>query len=83
MNHGATSAPLAPDLGAIFEFQDSRAGTSLGVSLATLLQCLCIAEQRNLVPPFEADWAVETIPPALLEMAQLNTDDADANSHQG
>ncbi|KPW36294.1 hypothetical protein [Pseudomonas coronafaciens] len=74
---------LPPDLAAVFEFQDSRAGKSLGVSLATLLQCLCIAEQRHLVAPLEADWELETLPPALREMARLNTDDIDANSHQG
>jgi len=60
-----------PDLGAVFEFEDARTGESFGVSLATLLQCLCIAEQRHLVPPLEADWESRTIPPALRCMARL------------
>lgn len=61
----------APDLRAVFEFEDGRTGESFGVSLATLLQCLCIAEQRHLVPPLEADWELRTIPPALRRLARL------------
>lgn len=60
-----------PDFGAVFEFQDSRSGEIFGISLATLLQCLCIAEQRHLVPPFEVNWEVKTIPPALREMSVI------------
>ena len=60
-----------PELASVFEFQDSRQGQRLGVSLATLLQCLCIAEQRHLVPPFETDWEALTIPPVLRELSQL------------
>lgn len=60
-----------PDLWAIFEFQDTSTDQAFGVSLATLLQCLCIAEQCHLVPPFEAAWEVATIPPALRAMATL------------
>lgn len=60
-----------PDFWAIFEFQDGNNGETFGVSLATLLQCLCIAEQRHIVPPFEADWEVKTIPPALREMSAI------------
>ncbi|MDD5395322.1 MAG: hypothetical protein PHE17_20045 [Thiothrix sp.] len=63
----AASFPV--DFGALFEFGDGRTGESFGVSLATLLQCLCIAEQRYLVPPFEPDWEIQTIPPALRAMA--------------
>lgn len=61
----------SPDFGAVFEFQDSNSGETFGVSLATLLQCLCIAEQRHIVPPFEEDWEVNTIPPALREMSTI------------
>lgn len=62
---------LSPDFWAVFEFQDSSAGETFSVSLATLLQCLCIAEQRHIVPPFEADWELITIPPALREKAAI------------
>lgn len=71
-----------PDLAAVFEFQNGRSGVSLGVSLATLLQCLCIAEQRHLVPSLESDWELATLPPEFRAMARLNTDEADAQSHQ-
>lgn len=62
---------LSPDYWAVFEFQDSSAGETFGVSLATLLQCLCIAEQRHIVPPFEADWAAITISSMLREKADI------------
>ncbi|OQX01777.1 MAG: hypothetical protein BWK73_44980 [Thiothrix lacustris] len=57
------------DFGTLFEFVDSNTGEAFGVSLATLLQCLCIAEQRYLVPPLEPDWEGQMIPPALRAMA--------------
>jgi hypothetical protein len=78
----AITNPVPPDLAAVFEFHDSHAGTRLGVSLATLLQCLCIAEQCHLVPPLEADWELKTLPPALRELSQVTTDEADPNSSQ-
>lgn len=62
---------LSPDFGAVFEFEDKRNKEAFGVSLATLLQCLCIAEQRHIVPPFEKDWEARTIPPALREMSAI------------
>lgn len=61
----------SPDLWAVFEFEDGRTGETFGVSLATLLQCLCIAEQRHLVPPLEADWESRTMPPVLRRMARV------------
>lgn len=65
-------AGLQPiDLSAIFEFRDSHAGVTAGVSLATLLQCLCIAEDRHLVPPFEPAWEVMAIPPILRSMSAI------------
>jgi hypothetical protein len=60
-----------PDLWAVFEFQDGSIGQAFGVSLATLLQCLCIAEQRHFVPPFEEAWEAATIPPVLRAMSTL------------
>lgn len=63
----------APDLCAIFAFED-RAHQEFGVSLATLLQCLCIAEQRHLVPPFDPDWERATIPPALRERTKIEAE---------
>lgn len=64
--------PLSsPDLGAVFEFLDTNNEEVFGVSLATLLQCLCIAEQRHIVPPFERNWEINTIPPALREMSAI------------
>ncbi|WP_368759036.1 hypothetical protein [Pseudomonas aeruginosa] len=79
MNSDAIASPSAPDLGAVFEFHDNRTGLSLGVYLATLLQCLCIAEQRHLVPPLEPDWEAETLPPALREMSRLDDTPAASN----
>lgn len=58
-----------PDLWAVFEFHDGNTSQTFGVSLATLLQCLCIAEQRHIVPPFEEAWEAATIPPALRAMS--------------
>ena len=62
----------SPDLWAVFEYRDSSTGEKFGVSLATLLQCLCVAEQRHVVPPFEADWEAVTIPQALRDRAALS-----------
>lgn len=64
-------ASSSPDLWAVFEFQDSNTGETFGVSFATLLQCLCIAEQCQAVPPFEPEWEVMTIPIALREMSAI------------
>ncbi|BAP88338.1 uncharacterized protein E1O_12070 [Burkholderiales bacterium GJ-E10] len=61
----------APDLFALFAFEERGLG-EFGVSLATLLQCLCIAEQRHLVPPFDPDWERATLPLALRKMAEID-----------
>jgi hypothetical protein len=58
-----------PDLASVFEFEDQRSGTAVGVLLATLLQCLFIAQERRLVPPFEPDWEAATIDPVIRQMA--------------
>lgn len=62
------------ELASVFEFHDARTGQNFGVSLATLLQCLCIAEQRQLVPPLEAAWEAQTFAPTLRELSRLVTD---------
>lgn len=69
-DHRASSSP---DLWAVFEFQDGNTGETFGVSLATLLQCLCVAEQRHVVPPFEVDWETIAIPKVLREMSATPT----------
>lgn len=51
------------DLSTVFEFQSGKKAP-IGVYLATLLQCLCLAEQQHLVPPLEADWLDAVIPPS-------------------
>ncbi|WNV05911.1 hypothetical protein RP726_05725 [Candidatus Methylospira mobilis] len=66
--------PNLPDLSTLFEFEDSRSGESFGVSLATLLQCLCVIEQRYIVPPFESEWEAQTIPPVLRAMATIGAE---------
>ena len=63
-------AVIAPDLGALFEFEDTRSGRRFTVSLAVLLQCLCIAEAHMTVPPFEAELEFATIPDQLRAMAR-------------
>lgn len=73
MSHDLGTSPVSPDLTAMFEFHDPQAGQRFGVSLATLLQCLCIAEQRHLVPPLEAAWEAESLPAVLREMSQLSS----------
>lgn len=67
------SASLAKpiDFGTIFELQDGASGQTYGVTLATLLQCLCVAEQRYMVPPFEPEWAAESLPDLLRERALI------------
>lgn len=49
------------DLSTVFEFQIGKEPPT-GVYLATLLQCLCLAEQQHLVPPLETDWLDAVIP---------------------
>lgn len=49
------------DLSTIFEFQAGKEAP-IGVHLATLLQCLCLAEKQHIVPPLEADWLDAVIP---------------------
>ncbi|WP_139240041.1 hypothetical protein [Azotobacter vinelandii] len=61
----------SPEWTTIFEFQNSHTGERFGVTLATLLQCLCIAEQCHLVPPFEADWEKAAIPTAIRSLATI------------
>jgi hypothetical protein len=61
----------SPDLWTAFEYQDRHTGEQFGVSLATLLQCVCIAEQLHAVPQLEADWEALTIPSVLRERANL------------
>lgn len=68
----ASSFPM--DFGALFEFGDNKTGETFGVSLATLLQCLCITEQHYLIPPFEPDWEVQAIPPVLRAYAAVRED---------
>ncbi|QTR51594.1 hypothetical protein [Candidatus Thiothrix anitrata] len=65
-------AEFSVDFEVLFEFADAKTGEAFGVSLATLLQCLCIAEQRYLVPPFEPDWEWKVIPPTLRASAACN-----------
>lgn len=50
-----------PDLSIVFEFQAGKEPPT-AVFLATLLQCLCLAEQQHLIPPLEADWLEAVIP---------------------
>lgn len=68
----AAASPV--DFAALFEFVDSKTGDAFGVSLATLLQCLCIAEQHYLVPPFEPGREALTIPAALRAYAAVRED---------
>lgn len=73
----AGTQPMSPspvDFGTLFEFGDVKTGEAFGVSLATLLQCLCIAEQRCLVPPLEPDWEAQAIPAALRAYTVLDDD---------
>lgn len=56
------------DLGTVFEFRSAESSDSFGVTLATLLQCLCAAEARGLVPPLEKEWEVAVIPKFIREM---------------
>lgn len=59
------SSTFLPDFGALVEFQNAETGQSFFVSVATLLQCLCIAEEQLIVPPFEPEWEALCIPPEL------------------
>jgi hypothetical protein len=47
---------MSPNIDTIFHFEN-RDGLAFGVSLKTMLECLRIAEQQFLVPPFEPEWA--------------------------
>ncbi|MCB1622307.1 MAG: hypothetical protein KDI44_16390 [Thiothrix sp.] len=67
--------PLLVELDTLFEFEAPAGagdGATFVVSLATLLQCLCIAEQRFLVPPLDPDWEARTIPPTLRARSRVN-----------
>lgn len=70
MNESPSDGSL--DYGAVFEFTDSRTGDSFGVTLATVLQCLCIAEQRFLVPSLDKEWEAATIPPVIRERSNID-----------
>ena len=70
MNTIPTPNSLPPDFATLFKFEEVKTKKTFGVSLATLLQCLCIAEQRHLVPPFEAAWEAISIPKTLREMSK-------------
>jgi hypothetical protein len=64
----------AINYGTIFVFRNAQNGTQVGVSMATLLQCLCVAEQRHLVPPLEPEWEQMTIPSILRNYSALKLD---------
>jgi hypothetical protein len=66
-------ASFPVDFGTLFEFGDNHTGEAFGVSLATLLQCLCITEQRYLVPPLDSAWEALAIPPVLRAMSSIQT----------
>jgi len=63
-----------PDFATVFEFCDGSTGEAFGVSLATLIQCLCIAEQRHLVPPLEAAWELVAVPTAIRKMSKIDSE---------
>jgi hypothetical protein len=71
----------AINYGTIFDFSNAQNATQVGVSLATLLQCLCIAEQRHLVPPLEPEWEQMTIPSILRNYSTLQIVRVDAGSN--
>lgn len=74
MIDGEADSHPAPQLDCVFEFQHDTTGHRYGVSMATLLQCLCIAEQLHRVPPLEPTWEALTLPPSLRELSRLKTD---------
>lgn len=57
-----------PDYSILFHFEDGVTGEDFTVSLATLLQCLCIADHHQLVPPLDQGWTESNIPPILREI---------------
>lgn len=59
------------DLTTLFEFEDSQSGECFCLSLMTVLQCLCIAEQCHIVPPLDKEWEALTIPAALRERGRI------------
>ncbi len=50
------------DLGTVFEFSHETSGEFFGMTLATLLQCLCVAEELGFVPPLDTAWSKAVIP---------------------
>lgn len=61
---------LPPDFGALIGFQNAETGEAFVITVATLLQCLCIAEEQLIVPPFEPVWSVVCIPTILRERSK-------------
>ncbi|WP_408914481.1 hypothetical protein [Brucella pseudogrignonensis] len=64
------SIQVAPDFGALIEFENAESGQVFVITVATLLQCLCIAEHELIVPPFEPEWAAVAIPLLLRERSR-------------
>lgn len=69
--------PLHPNLGAAFRFEDPTTGLEALVSLATVLQCLCVSRDKHLVPEFTSEWKATALPEIIERMA------ADPSEGQG
>lgn len=57
------------NLGAAFRFEDPSTGLEALVSLATVLQCLCVARDKHLVPEFTNEWKAKALPEIIERMA--------------
>ena len=57
------------DLGALFRFEDTQTGFEALVSLATLLQCLCVSRNACLVPELPVEWKNVALPEGIEAMS--------------
>jgi len=57
------------ELGALFRFEDTRTGLEALVSLATVLQCLCVSRNARIVPELPADWKETALPDCIEAMS--------------
>lgn len=56
------SINTSSDLTALFEFETGDEHMPVLVSVATLLQCVCISRDFFLTPPFPQNWQESAVP---------------------
>lgn len=70
------------DLAALLRFENPQTGVEALVSVATVLQCLCVSRNAHLVPELPADWKKTALPEAIEAMSILSAPTLDEEGRE-